>query len=35
LAYAPDATLLALPTDKREQLFNTCKLWVERHHVAA
>ncbi|WP_223520708.1 DUF4381 domain-containing protein [Pseudomonas sp. GL-B-19] len=35
LAYAPDATLLALPSDKREQLFNTCKLWVERHHVAA
>ena len=35
LAYAPDATLLALPSEQREQLFNTCKLWVERHHVAA
>ena len=35
LAYAPDATLLALPIEQRQQLFNTCKLWVERHHVAA
>jgi hypothetical protein len=35
LAYAPDATLQALPSDKRQALFNTCKLWVERHHVAA
>jgi hypothetical protein len=35
LAYAPDATLLALPIEQRLQLFNTCKLWVEHHHVAA
>jgi hypothetical protein len=35
LAYAPDSTLLALPTEQREHLFNTCKLWVEHHHVAA
>ncbi|MGE8188283.1 DUF4381 domain-containing protein [Pseudomonas sp. NPDC086278] len=35
LAYAPDATLQALPTAQRQQLFDTCKLWVERHHVAA
>jgi hypothetical protein len=35
LAYAPDAILLAMPNDQRQQLFNTCKTWVERHHVAA
>ncbi|WP_347900546.1 DUF4381 domain-containing protein [Pseudomonas purpurea] len=35
LAYAPDATLLALPAQQREQLFSTCKRWVEHHHVAA
>ena len=35
LAYAPDAMLLALPNDQRQQLFNTCKTWVEHHHVAA
>lgn len=35
LAYAPDATLLALPLPRRDALFDTCKLWVERHHVAA
>jgi hypothetical protein len=35
LAYAPDATLRALPNEQRQQLFNTCKTWVERHHVAA
>ncbi|MHC8327137.1 DUF4381 domain-containing protein [Pseudomonas sp. LB1P83] len=35
LAYAPDAALLALPGDKRQQLFDTCKRWVEHHHVAA
>ncbi|MVV49864.1 DUF4381 domain-containing protein [Pseudomonas sp. PB120] len=35
LAYAPDATLQALPADQRQQLFDTCKLWVEHHHVAA
>jgi hypothetical protein len=35
LAYAPDATLLALPSEHRQHLFDTCKLWVERHHVAA
>jgi hypothetical protein len=35
LAYAPDATLLALPNDQRQQLFDTCKHWVESHHVAA
>jgi len=35
LAYAPDATLRAMPTEQRQQLFNTCKTWVERHHVAA
>jgi len=35
LAYAPDSTLLALPNEQRQQLFNTCKTWVEQHHVAA
>ncbi|MCU1761427.1 DUF4381 domain-containing protein [Pseudomonas sp. 14P_8.1_Bac3] len=35
LAYAPDATLRAIPTDQRQQLFDTCKHWVEHHHVAA
>ncbi|KPH00281.1 alpha-2 type XI collagen [Pseudomonas sp. RIT-PI-q] len=35
LAYAPDATLRALPSEQRQHLFDTCKLWVERHHVAA
>jgi hypothetical protein len=35
LAYAPDTELLALPSDKRDQLFATCKHWVEHHHVAA
>ena len=35
LAYAPDATLRTLPLDQRQQLFSTCKTWVERHHVAA
>jgi hypothetical protein len=35
LAYAPDAVLRALPPDQRQQLFNTCKTWLERHHVAA
>ncbi|MHC8391932.1 DUF4381 domain-containing protein [Pseudomonas sp. MDT2-39-1] len=35
LAYAPDAALLALPGDKRQQLFDTCKHWFEHHHVAA
>jgi len=34
LAYAPDAALLALPPAQRQQLFDTCKTWVERHHVA-
>ena len=34
LAYAPDATLRAMPTEQRQQLFSTCKAWVERHHVA-
>jgi hypothetical protein len=35
LAYAPDATLSALPSDQRDHLFATCKHWVEHHHVAA
>ncbi|WP_433765634.1 DUF4381 domain-containing protein [Pseudomonas putida] len=35
LAYAPDATLRALPAEQRQHLFDTCKLWVEKHHVAA
>jgi hypothetical protein len=35
LAYAPDAALLALKTEQRDQLFATCKHWVEHHHVAA
>ncbi|MEJ5059456.1 MULTISPECIES: DUF4381 domain-containing protein [unclassified Pseudomonas] len=35
LAYAPDAVLRALPNEQRQQLFDTCKTWVERHHVAA
>lgn len=34
LAYAPDAALRALPHEQRQQLFNTCKHWVEHHHVA-
>lgn len=35
LAYAPESTLRALPAAQRQQLFETCKVWVERHHVAA
>ncbi|CAI8711713.1 DUF4381 domain-containing protein [Pseudomonas sp. IT-P176] len=35
LAYAPDTVLLALPAAQRNQLFSTCKHWVEHHHVAA
>jgi hypothetical protein len=35
LAYAPDAVLRAIPNEQRQQLFNTCKTWVEHHHVAA
>ncbi|KKX60004.1 DUF4381 domain-containing protein [Pseudomonas putida] len=35
LAYAPDAVLRAMPNEQRQQLFNTCKHWVEHHHVAA
>ncbi|MFY0730709.1 DUF4381 domain-containing protein [Pseudomonas sp. NFX15] len=35
LAYAPDALLRAMPSEQRQQLFSTCKTWVERHHVAA
>ncbi|MGH8390168.1 MAG: DUF4381 family protein, partial [Pseudomonas sp.] len=35
LAYAPEATLRALPAEQRHHLFNTCKHWVEHHHVAA
>jgi hypothetical protein len=35
LAYAPDATLRALPSEQRQCLFDTCKRWVEHHHVAA
>ena len=35
LAYAPDAALRALPNDQRQQLFVTCKTWVEHNHVAA
>ncbi|MNF05483.1 hypothetical protein D3C80_2052160 [compost metagenome] len=35
LAYAPDATLRALPAEHRQHLFDTCKHWVETHHVAA
>ncbi|BCX68487.1 DUF4381 domain-containing protein [Pseudomonas izuensis] len=35
LAYAPDATLQALPPEQRQQLFDTCKHWIEHHHVAA
>jgi hypothetical protein len=34
LAYAPDTVLLALPSIQRDQLFATCKHWVEHHHVA-
>lgn len=34
LAYAPDAALQALPPGQRQQLFATCKTWVEHHHVA-
>ncbi|MGE8150353.1 DUF4381 domain-containing protein [Pseudomonas vancouverensis] len=35
LAYAPDATLRDLPNEQRQALFNSCKTWVVRHHVAA
>ena len=35
LAYAPDATLAALPEQQRQQLFALSKTWVEQHHVAA
>ncbi|MGP6459421.1 DUF4381 domain-containing protein [Pseudomonas parakoreensis] len=35
LAYAPDATLRALPAEQREALFDTCQYWMEQHHVAA
>jgi hypothetical protein len=35
LAYAPDAVLRAMPNEQRQQLFDTCKTWVVRHHVAA
>ncbi|WP_367084653.1 DUF4381 domain-containing protein [Pseudomonas sp. HOU2] len=35
LAYAPDATLRALPVEQRQALFDTCQHWVEQHHVAA
>jgi hypothetical protein len=34
LAYAPDTALRAMPDEQRQQLFSTCKTWVERHHVA-
>ena len=34
LAYAPDEQLLALPGEQRQQVFDTCALWVEQHHVA-
>ncbi|POA17779.1 DUF4381 domain-containing protein [Pseudomonas sp. FW300-N1A1] len=34
LAYAPDAVLHTLPVEQRQQLFSTCKHWVEHHHVA-
>jgi len=35
LAYAPDATLRALPAEQRQALFDTCQQWMEHHHVAA
>jgi len=35
LAYAPDATLRALPAEQRQALFDTCQYWMEQHHVAA
>jgi len=35
LAYAPDTALRALPPEQRQQLFDTCRHWVEQHHVAA
>ena len=34
LAYAPDATLRALPHEQRQQLFVTCRHWMEHHRVA-
>ena len=34
LAYAPQATLLAMPDEQRLALFATCKQWLEQHHVA-
>ncbi len=35
LAYAPEDTLRAMTSEQRQQLFDTCKQWVEHHHVAA
>ena len=35
LAYARDTSVQALTPEQREQLFDTCKHWVEHHHVAA
>ncbi|WP_322843613.1 DUF4381 domain-containing protein [Pseudomonas sp. B33.4] len=35
LAYAPDATLRALPAQQRLALFDACQYWMEHHHVAA
>jgi len=34
LAYAPDSALQAMPDEQREQLFATCRTWMEAHHVA-
>lgn len=34
LAYAPDSAVQALPTQRRQALFDLCQQWVERHHVA-
>ena len=35
LAYAPDATLLALDETKRQELLSLSRQWVETHDVAA
>lgn len=35
LAYAPPATLQAIPQARIQQLFAASRQWMERHHVAA
>lgn len=35
LAYGPELDVAAIPAAKLAQLFTSCRLWMERHHVAA